>query len=170
MLKRTIGWLGCGLPRNAAARGGHASEPCARRLASTLLAASVGLLASDASGWWSAPNTGAPQSFVTRDAVTAATPALPGNSEKPSRRGVVGAVVSHGQDDDQPAGACWHASVGGAPPSCLCSAWTVEDLLTPEFLRTLLMAWHDAGSLSAGELHERLQEVDATCGPRDAMP
>ena len=60
--------------------------------------------------------------------------------------------------------------MGGLQPTCVCSAGTVEDLLTPDFMRAVLVTWHDAGSLTAGELRERLQEVDAACGQPQAVP
>ena len=85
----------------------------------------------------------------------------------PPREGTARTVVRHGKEDDQPAGACWLASLGGAPPSCVCSAGTIETLLTPDYMRALLAAWRDGGSLSASELHARLWEVNAACSPQE---
>lgn len=87
-----------------------------------------------------------------------------------SRQGTVGALFSHGEDDNPPAGACWLASGGGALGPCLCSAGSVEDLLTPDFMRVLLTSWRDADLLTTSEWQERLEEVDAACRPPMVAP
>ncbi len=173
MLRRTTTQTVSGLPR-AAGRVGYATRLYTRRVARTLLAASIGIVLFGAGAGRPAPKEGVPTSSVARsirlDPAAGAAPVLPTGSATLSRRGAGRAVVSHGEDDDQPAGACWLASVGGAPPSCLCSAGSVEDLLTPDFMHALLTAWRDVGSLSTSELHGRLQEVDAACDRREATP
>lgn len=78
-------------------------------------------------------------------------------------------MIWHGEDD-QPAEACWLACVGGALPSCVCSAGTIKTLLTPNDMRSLLASWRDAGTLSTSELHDPLQEVDVACGCWEGAP
>lgn len=161
-------------PPRAAPRGRRAARVHARRIAGILLAAAVGIALFGVGAGRPAPEEGAPMPSVARpvglDATAGTTPLPPTASATPSGAGVAEAAVRHGEDNDQPAGACWLARVGGAPPSCVCSAGTIETLLTPDYMRGLLVAWHDGGSLSAGELRGRLREVDAACGSREAAP
>jgi len=145
-----------------------------RRIARTLLTSSVGLILVGASARWAAREEGVPMASLARlteaDA-TAGSGAVPAvRPAAVSRHGAAGAVFSHGEDDDQPAGACWLASAGGTQRSCLCSAGSVEDLLTPDFMRVLLTSWRDTGRLTTGEWRERLQEVDAACGSQRVAP
>lgn len=156
-------------PPRAAVRGGRrAARACARRIAGILLVASAGIALSGVGARRVAPEEGVPMPSaappIRLDMRSGAPPVPPGGSATPSRQGGVGAVVRHGEDDDQPAGACWLAVLAGAPPSCVCSAGTIETLLTPDYMRALLAAWRDGGSLSTTELHARLREVDAACG------
>ena len=143
------------------------------RIACTLLTAFVGLVMIDATVRQSARDGGAPMQSAARLTKSESTEGSSRISSVPpatlSRRGTV-ATFSHGEDDDQPAGACWLASVGAAPASCLCSAGSVEDLMTPDFMRSLLTSWRDAGVLTTGEWRVRLHEVDAACGPREDAP
>lgn len=159
-------------PPRAAARGGRrAVRVRARRIAGLLLVASVGIALSGVVARRSAPEEDAPMPPVARpmqpDVEAGAKLVPPGGPATPSRQGGGGAVVRHGEDDDQPAGACWLAVVDGAS-SCMCSAGTIETLLTPDYMRALLAAWRDGGSLTTTELHARLREVDAACGQGEA--
>jgi hypothetical protein len=95
---------------------------------------------------------------------------VPSAVAKPLGQRAVGIVPSHGEDDSQPAGACWLTSVGGAAEPCLCSAGSVEDLLTPDFMRVLLTSWRNAGLLTTSEWRERLAEVNAACRTPMAAP
>jgi hypothetical protein len=144
------------------------------RIAYTLLTACVGLVMIDATVRQSARDGGAPMQSAARSTKPQPTEGSSRISSVPpailSRQGTVGATFSHGEDDDQPAGACWLASGGGAPASCLCSAGSIEDLMTPDFMRGLLTSWRDAGVLTTGEWQVRLHEVDAACGPREVAP
>jgi hypothetical protein len=146
------------------------------RIACTLLTACVGLVTIDVTLRQSAGDAGAPMQSAARLTLTKPEPTEGSGhlSFVPqatlSRQGTVGVFFSHGEDDDQPAGACWLASVGGAPASCLCSAGSIEDVMTPDFMRGLLTSWRDAGILTAGEWRVRLHEVDAACGPREDAP
>jgi hypothetical protein len=144
------------------------------RIACTLLTACVGLVVIDATVRQSARDGGTPMQSAARLTKPEPTEGSGRNSSVPqatlSRQGTVGATFSHGEDDDQPAGACWLASVGGAPASCLCSAGSVEDLMTPDFMRGLLTSWRDAGLQTTGEWRVRLHEVDAACGFREVAP
>jgi hypothetical protein len=144
------------------------------RIACTLLTACVGLVMIDATVRQSARDGGAPMQSGARLPNPEPTEGSGRIASVPqaalSRQGTVGAMFSHGEDDDQPAGACWLASVGGAPASCQCSAGFVEDLMTPDFMRGLLTSWRDAGVLTTGEWRVRLHEVDAACGPREVAP
>ena len=143
------------------------------RIACTLLTACVGLVMIDATVRQSARDGDTPMQSAAR--LTKPEPrerssriaSVPQATLSP--QGTV-ATFSHGEDDDQPAGVCWLASVGGAPASCLCSAGFVEDLMTPDFMRDLLTSWRDAGVLTTGEWRVRLHEVDAACGPHEAAP
>lgn len=173
MLEETA-WTIRGLPRAAAKGGGHVARAYPRRIARILLAASVGIVVLlDAGVRRPAQEEDVPMSSsggtIRLDATAGATSVLPTGSATLSRRDAGGVTVSRGEDDDQPAAACWLASGGGAAPFCVCSVGTAEDLLTPDFTRALLTAWRDAGSLSTSELYERLQEVDAACR-REAAP
>jgi hypothetical protein len=144
------------------------------RIACTLLTACVGLVMIDAIVRQSARDGGAPVQSAARLPNPEPTEGSGRIASDPqaalSRQGMVGATFSHGEDDDQPAGACWLASVGGAPASCLCSAGFVEDLMTPDFMRGLLTSWRDEGVLTTGEWRVRLHEVDTACGPREVAP
>lgn len=162
-------------PPRAAARGGRrAARVHARRIAGVLLVACAGIALSGVGARRVAPEQGVPMPSVARpvglDATAGTTPLPPTDSAAPSRAGVAEAAVRHGEDDDQPAGACWIARVGGAPPSCVCSTGAIETLLTPDYMRGLLVAWRDAGRLSNGELRGRLREVDVACGRGEPTP
>jgi hypothetical protein len=144
------------------------------RIACTLLTACVGLVMIDATVRQSARDGGDPMQPAARLTKPQPTEGSSRAASVPqvtlSRQRTVGATFSHGEDDDQPAGACWLASVGGAPASCVCSAGSIEDLMTPDFMRGLLTSWRDAGMLTTGERLVRLHEVDAACGPREVAP
>jgi hypothetical protein len=141
-------------------------------IARTLLAVSVVLVLVGASARRSTRHEGVPVPSDARLTESDATESrsLPAAPVTLSRQGAVGPMFSHGEDDDQPAGACWLTSIGGGPALCLCSAGSVEDLLTPDFMRVLLTSWRDAGRLTTGEWRERLQEVDAACRPGRVAP
>jgi hypothetical protein len=145
-----------------------------RRIACMLLTACVGLVLVGASQGQSARDGSIPIPSATR--WTEPEPTKDGgpvSTARPatlSRQIAVEAVFSHGEDDNQPAGACWLASVGGAVGPCLCSAGSVEDLLTPDFMRVLLTSWRDAELLTTSEWRERLAEVDAACRPPMVAP
>jgi hypothetical protein len=143
------------------------------RIACTLLTACVGLVMIDATVRQSARDGGDPMQPAARLTKPQPTEGSSRAASVPqvtlSRQRTVGATFSHGEDD-QPAGACWLASVGGAPASCVCSAGSIEDLMTPDFMRGLLTSWRDAGMLTTGERLVRLHEVDAACGPREVAP
>ncbi len=142
-------------------------------IAWTLLTACVGLIMIDATVGHSVHDGAAPiqsAAGLTTPEPTEGSRRIASVSQAPlSEPRTAGAPFSHGEDDDQPAGACWLASVG-APASCLCSAGSVEDLITPDFMRSLLTNWRDVGLLTTGELRTRLDEVDAACGPRAVAP
>jgi hypothetical protein len=70
------------------------------------------------------------------------------------------------EEDEEPTAACWVASAG----SCLCSAGTIEDLMTPDFMRVLLTIWRDSGHLTTIQWQERLREIDAACESWSAGP
>jgi hypothetical protein len=144
------------------------------RIACTLLTVCVGLVIIDATVRQPARDGGAPlqsAAWLTKPEPTEGSGRIASVPQATlARQGTVGAMFSHGEDDDQPAGACWLASVGGAPASCVCSAGFVEDLMTPDFMRGLLTSWRDAGVLTTGEWRVRLHEVDAACGPREVAP
>jgi hypothetical protein len=141
-----------------------------RRVARSLLTASVGLVLVAASAGRAARDEGvpmAPLARLTEPDGTAGSGRLPAAWPAAlSRQVMIGAVFSPGNDEDQPAGACWLAGAG----SCLCSAGSIEDLLTPDFMRVLLTSWRDTGRLTAGEWRERLREVDTACGSRSVAP
>jgi hypothetical protein len=145
-----------------------------RSIACMLLTACGGLVLVGASLGQSARDGSLPMPSATRWTEPEPTKdSGPVSTARPatlSRQGAVGAMFSHGEDDDQPAGACWLPSVGGAVGPCLCSAGSVEDLLTPDFMRVLLTSWRDAELLTAREWRERLAEVDAACRPQMVAP
>ncbi|GAC1343432.1 MAG: hypothetical protein NVSMB18_19230 [Acetobacteraceae bacterium] len=152
--------------RRAVAAAGHATRRLPRRAVRTLLAASVGIALFGAGVRRSAPEWDDPTASVTRlirlDAMAGAAPVHSPPSRQADARVSYGRV-SHGETDDQPAGACWLAHAGSVREVCLCSAGSVEDLLTPDFMRVLLASWRDAGQLTAGEWYGRMWEVDAAC-------
>jgi len=141
-----------------------------RRIARSLLTASVGLALVGANAGRAARDEGVPMASLARltdPDTTAGNGPLPGARPAAlSGQVMVGAIFSPVEDEDQPAVACWLAGAG----SCLCSAGSVEDLLTPDFLRVLLTSWRDTGSLTTSEWRERLREVDAACGSHGAVP
>jgi hypothetical protein len=138
------------------------------------MTSSVGLILVGASARQAAREEGVPMAslaLLTEADATAGSSAVPATRPVAlSRHGAAGAMFSHGEDDDQPAGACWLASAGGTQRSCLCSVGSIEDLVTPDFMRGQLTSWRDAGRLTTGEWRERLQEVDAACVPRSVAP
>jgi hypothetical protein len=145
-----------------------------RRIACMLLTACVGIVLVGASLGQSARDGSIPVPSATR--WTEPEPTKDRGSVSTarqatlSRQGAVGAMFSHEEDDNQPAGACWLASVGGAVGPCLCSAGSVEDLLTPDFMRVLLTSWRDAELLTTSEWQGRLAEMDAACRPPMVAP
>jgi hypothetical protein len=145
-----------------------------RRIAGMLLTACAGLGLVGASLGQPARDGSIPMPSATRWTEPEPTKnSGPVSTARPatlSRQGTVGALFSHGEDDNPPAGACWLPSVGGALGPCLCSAGSVEDLLTPDFMRVLLTSWRDAELLTAREWRERLAEVDAACRPQMVAP
>lgn len=124
------------------------SRTVARRIACMMLAASVCIVLAGASGR---------QSARAENVLTPPLAPLTGTDATAASH----TVFSFSDEDDQPAAACWVASAG----SCLCSAGTVEDLLTPDFMRFLLTNWRDAGQLTTRDWRERMRELDAACGP-----
>lgn len=135
------------LPVRARTTGGRAERtprPHRRRIACTVLAASVGF--------------GLLEAGARRPAPQARIPTLP-----PVHQATSNAMMSHGEEDDQPAGACWLAHGGGASAACVCSVGSVEDLLTPDFMRVVLTNWRDAGRLTTGEWRGRMQDVEVAC-------
>jgi hypothetical protein len=143
-------------------------------IACMLLTACVGLVLVGASLGQSARDGSIPMPSATRGTQPEPTknsgPVSPAHPATLSRQGTAGALFAHGDDDNLPAGACWLAPVGGALGPCLCSAGSVEDLLTPDFMRVLLTSWRDAELLTTSEWQERLAEVDAACRPSMVAP
>jgi hypothetical protein len=141
-----------------------------RRIARSLLTASAGLVLVGASAGRAARDEGVPMAPLARlteaDATAGSGPLPAARPVALSGQVTAGAMVSTGEDEDQPAWACWLASAG----SCLCSTGSIEDLLTPDFMRVLLTSWRDTGRLTTGEWRERLQEVDVACVSRSVAP
>jgi hypothetical protein len=144
------------------------------RIAWVLLTACVGTVLVGASLGQSARDGSIPMPSATRwtepEPTKNSGPVSTARPASLSRQGTVGALFLHGEDDNLPAGACWLPSVGGAVGPCLCSAGSVEDLLTPDFMRVLLTSWRDAELLTTTEWQVRLAEVDAACRPHIVAP